>query len=157
MPTPLVWGGFCVGCALPLVRGCIRLREELCTPGYCIAPNPHWRFLCVGSPVWTSGNPSVWRRGRRAVVRTSKHIRMLAIDPFSLTLSLLLCALHHFILLIHIIWLACLCVPHLCLTTRASYSASTLIQRNQEELVQNPSPGIRLHSLVTLSVLLFSF
>ena len=34
----------------------------------------------------------------------------------------------------------------------ASYSASTLIQRNQEELVQSPSPGIPLHSLVALSV-----
>ena len=34
----------------------------------------------------------------------------------------------------------------------SSYSTSTLIQRNQEELVQSPSPGIRLHSLVALSV-----
>ena len=33
---------------LPLVKGCIRLREELCTPG-CIALNPQWRF-----PVWES-------------------------------------------------------------------------------------------------------
>jgi len=48
-------------------------------------------------------------------------------------------------------------VPHLCLTTRASYSASTLIQRNQEELVQSPSPGVRLHSLVALSVVAISF
>jgi len=53
--------------------------------------------------------------------------------------------------------LACLCVSHLCLTTRASYSTSTLIQRNQEELVQSPSPKIQLHSLVTLSVLQFKF
>ena len=67
--------------------------------------------------------------------RTSKHILVFAFDPLSLTLSLLYCALHHFILIIHIICLAYLCVPHLCLTTRASYSASTLIQRNQEELV----------------------
>ena len=68
--------------------------------------------------------------------RTSKHIRVLAIDPFSLTLSITLC-----LALIHIVILytcLCVCVPHLCLTTRASYSASTLIQRNQEELVQSP-------------------
>jgi len=45
----------------------------------------------------------------------------------------------------------------LCLTTRASYSASTLIQRNQEELVQSPSPGIRLHSLVALSGVAIKF
>jgi len=50
-----------------------------------------------------------------------------------------------------------LCVPHLCLTTRALYSASTLIQRNQEELVQSPSLEIRLHSLVALSVVAISF
>ena len=92
--------------------------------------------------------------------RTSKQILLFAFDPLTLTLSLslsLLCTLHHFILLIHIICLACLCVPHLCLTTRASYSASTLIQRNQEELVQSPSPGIRLHSLVALSDVAISF
>ena len=37
--------------------------------------------------------------------RTSKHIRVFAFDPLTLTLSLslslLYCALHHFILLIH--------------------------------------------------------
>ena len=84
--------------------------------------------------------------------RTSKHILLFAFDPLTLNSLFLFCALHLFILLIHIICLACVCVPHLCLTTRASYSASTLIQRNQEELVQSPSPGIRLHSLVALSV-----
>ena len=45
--------------ALPLVRGCICWREELCTLG-CIYPNSQWRF-----PVWevlcgrVSENPSV--------------------------------------------------------------------------------------------------
>jgi len=33
--------------------------------------------------------------------RTSKHIRVFAFDPLTLTLSLLYCAFHHFILLIH--------------------------------------------------------
>ena len=34
--------------------------------------------------------------------RTSKHILLFALDPLTLTLSLfLLCALHHFILIIH--------------------------------------------------------
>jgi len=75
-------------------------------------------------------------------------------DPLSLTLSLL-CALIHII--ISYTCLCCLCVPHLCLTTRASYSTLTLIQRNQEELVQSPFSGIRLHSLVTLSVLQICF
>ena len=84
--------------------------------------------------------------------RTSKHILVFAIDPLSLTLSLsyILCLalIHIFISLICLV--VFVCVPHLCLTTRASYSTSTLIQRNQKELVQSPSPGIRLHSLVTL-------
>ena len=68
--------------------------------------------------------------------RTSKHILLFAFDPLALnSLSLYFCALHHSYCHISIICLDCVCVPHLCLTTRASYSASTLIQRNQEELV----------------------
>ena len=82
--------------------------------------------------------------------RTSKHIRVFTIDPLSLTLSLLLCALIHIAISYTCL---CICVPHLCLTKRASYSTSTLIQRNQEELVQSLLPGIRLHLLVTLNVL----
>ena len=87
--------------------------------------------------------------------RASKYIFVFAFDPLSLTLSLsyivpCIISYCHIIL----ICLACLCV---CLTTRASYSASTLIQRNQEELVQSPSPGIRLHSLVALSVVAIKF
>ena len=74
--------------------------------------------------------------------RTSEHIIVFAFDSLPLNpLSLfylckasfisyhsycLCCALHYFILLI-LICLVCLCVPHLYLTTRASYSTSTLI------------------------------
>ena len=90
--------------------------------------------------------------------RTSKQILLFALDPLTFTLSLsFICALHHSYCHIIYICLVWLCVPHLCLTTRASYSASTLIQRNQEELVQSPSPGIRLYSLVALSVVAISF
>ena len=93
--------------------------------------------------------------------RTSKHIAVFAFDPLTLTLSLslsfILCLALFHIAHSYIICLACLCVPHLCLTTRASYSASTHIQRNQEVLVQSPSPGIRLHSLVALSVVAIKF
>ena len=71
--------------------------------------------------------------------RTIKHIFVFAFDPLSLTLSLLYCTLHHlycsFILICLVVFV---CVPHLYLTMRASYSTSTLIQRNQEELVQSP-------------------
>ena len=84
--------------------------------------------------------------------RTSKHIFVFAFDPLSL--SLLHCALIHIV--ISYTCLVCLCAS-LVLNHRASYSTSTLIQRNQEELVQSPSPGIRLHSLVTLSVLQLVF
>ena len=34
-------------CALPLVRGCIRLREELCTPG-CSCHKSSVEVPCVG-------------------------------------------------------------------------------------------------------------
>jgi len=90
--------------------------------------------------------------------RTSKHILVFAFDPLSLTLSLLYCALHHsYCSSLLICLVVFVCVPHLCLTMRASYSTSTLIQRNQEELVQSPSSKIRLHLLVTLTVLQLSF
>ena len=44
--------------------------------------------------------------------RTSKQIAVFAFDPLTLTLSLLYCALHHFILLIHILyaWLVYVCL-----------------------------------------------
>ena len=47
MPNPLSVEVFVVGCALPLVRGCIWLREELCTP-YCIYPKSSVEVPCVG-------------------------------------------------------------------------------------------------------------
>ena len=103
--------------------------------------------------------------------RTSKHILLFAFDPLTLnSLSLLVHCIIHIVIsymlvlclaLIHIAYiymLGCVCLcASLVLTTRASYSASTLIQRNQEELVQSPSRGIRLHSLVALSVVEISF
>ena len=98
-------------------------------------------LLCEG------GDVEQWLEPRNKLL-------VFVIDPLSLTLSLYF--VHWFILPYHIhAWFVC--VPHLCLTKRASYSTSTLIQRNSEELVQSPSPGIRLHSLVTLSVLQLSF
>ena len=65
--------------------------------------------------------------------RNSKHILVFVFDPFSLTFSLTLCIDSY----CHIIYMLVLfvCLPHLCLTKRASYSTSTLIQRNSEELV----------------------
>ena len=83
--------------------------------------------------------------------RTSKYILVFVIDPLSLTLSFTLC-IDSYCHITFICLVVFVCVPHLCLTTRASYSTSTLIQSNQEKSVQSPSPRIRLHSLVTLSV-----
>ena len=136
------------------------LREELCTPGYCIALNPQWRF-----PVWESCVDKLVKillcegGDVELCARTSKHIRVFAIDPLTLTLSLfyIVPCINSYCHIILICLVVIVCVPHLCLTTRASYSTSTLIQKNQEELVQSPSPGIQLHSLVTRSVLLFRF
>ena len=65
------------------------LREELCTPCYCIAPNPQWRF-----PVWESCVDKLVEillcEGGDVELgaRTSKHILVFAFDPLSLTLSL---------------------------------------------------------------------
>ena len=89
--------------------------------------------------------------------RTSKYILVFAFDPLSLTLSYIMPCIDSYCHITLICLVVFVCVPQLCLTMRASYSTSTLIQRNQEELVQSPSPGIRLHSLVTLSVLQLVF
>ena len=76
------------------VRGCIRLREELSTPG-CFCPNPQWRF-----PVWESCVDKLVEillcEGGDVELgaRTSKQILAFAFDPLTLTLSLLYCALH---------------------------------------------------------------
>ena len=83
-----------------------------------------WEVLCGRY----SGNPSVRRRGRRAVARTSKHILLFAIDPLSLTLSLILCLeLFH---IVHII-LICLVliVCHTCVEPRELYIAPQLLFR----------------------------
>ena len=73
--------------------------------------------------------------------RTTKHIFVFAFDPSLNSLSFICvehCILHIILIacvvpcityIVHIIFicLACVCVPHLYLTTRASYSTSTLI------------------------------
>ena len=47
--------------------------------------------------------------------RTSKHILVFVFDPLSLTLSLLYCTFHHFILFIHTYMFGIVvCAPHLC-------------------------------------------
>ena len=127
---PQVWGDwFVLAKCLPLlcevvfvlVVPCLFdrlywLREELCTPGCCIAPNPQWRF-----PVWevlcgqVSGNPSAWRRGRRAGcsnLETYPCVCVWSIDSISLSLSLSLLyfALNCFILSYHTYMLGCDCL-----------------------------------------------
>ena len=41
-------------CALPLSVEVILVGERSCVLTIVIASNSHWRFPCVGSPVWTS-------------------------------------------------------------------------------------------------------
>ena len=113
-PSCVRWCLLCIAS----VRGCIRLREELCTPG-CIAPNPQCRF-----PVWESCVDKLVEillcegGDVELCARTSKHISVFAFDPLTLTLSLsLLCVLIHIAISYTCL---CVCVPHLCLTTRAS-------------------------------------
>ena len=87
--------------------------ERSCVLPVCIYLNPQWRF-----PVWESCVDKLVKillcegGDVEQCARTSKHIRVFAFDPFTLTLSLLYCALHHFILLIHILyaWLVCVCL-----------------------------------------------
>ena len=99
------------------VEGCV-WENELCTPVLSCNSSVEvllWKVLCGNS-----GKPSVWRRGRRAVARTSKHIFVFTFDPLSLdSISLLYLALLYFVY-IHVLDIVCVC-PHLCWTKRASY------------------------------------
>jgi len=62
-----------------------------------------WEVLCGRY----SENSSMCRQGRRAVARISKHIFVFAIDPLSLTLSLLYLALIHIAHIIYVWYYLC--------------------------------------------------
>ena len=107
-PSCVRW--FLCWLCIALVRGCIWLREELCTPS-CIAPNPQWRFLVWESCVKKLVEILLCEGGDVELCpRTSKHICVLAINLLTLTLSLLYCALHSFILSYHYYMLGCVCL-----------------------------------------------
>ena len=97
------------------MRGCIGWREELGTPCYCIAPKSSVEVPCVGVlGGQVSGLEILLGEGGDVELGTSKHILLFTFDPLTLNFLSLYCALHLFILLIHIICLACLCVPLTC-------------------------------------------
>ena len=81
----------------------------------------------------------------------SKRIFVFAFDPLSLTLSLTLCIASYHSYLICL----CLIMCHTCVKPRELHITPQLLFL--EEIVQSPSPGIRLHYLVTHSVLQLSF
>ena len=87
------------------------VERELCTPKFVIT-NFSVEVPCVGSHVWMySENPSVRRRGRRAMARTSKHIPVFVFDPLN-SISLISCITY----IIHISYmLGIICVPILVL------------------------------------------
>ena len=160
---PQVWGDCCLSGFVPSLICEVDLWVALCLASV-LRLHSVWERSCVlpviilpkilsgGSLCGrVSGNPSVWRRGRKAVCSNLEtYLGVCDWSTFSYSLSYIV---DLFILSYHIhAWFVC--VPYLCSTTRASYSTSSLIQRNQEELVQSSSPGIRLHSLVIISVLL---
>ena len=86
MPNPLSVEVFVVDRALPLERGSIWLREELCTP-YCNCPKSSVEVPCVGVMCGrVSGLEILLCEGGdvELCARTSKHIRVFAFDPLSL-------------------------------------------------------------------------
>jgi len=81
---------------------------------------PLWKVLCEHSK-----NPSVQRRGRRVVARTSKHILLFTFDPLSLNSISLISCITLYCIYSYARYSLCVC-SHLCWTKRASYSTSTL-------------------------------
>ena len=103
---------------LASVRGCIQLREELCTP------KSSMEVPCVGVLCGqVSRNPSVWRRGYRAVcsnLETNVGVCVWSIDSNSLSLFYIVPCIDSYYHIILICLVVIVCVPHLCLTTRAA-------------------------------------
>ena len=79
-------------CALPLVRGCISWERSCVLPN-CICPKSSVEVPCVGSLCGLdSGNPSVGRRGCRAVCSNLEtYLYVCVWSTFSNSLSLILC------------------------------------------------------------------
>ena len=107
-------------CLASKCRGCV-CKERSCVLQIIIAPNRQWRF-----PVWEScvdklveillcegGDVELY-------ARTSKHVRVFAIDPLSLTLSITLC-LASFILSYHTCMLGCDCLCASLLSNHESF------------------------------------
>ena len=87
------------------------MREELCTPGYCIAQILSGGSLCGKSCVDEIVEILLCEGGNvELCARTSKHIRVFAIDPlFFNSLSITLC-FASFILSYHTYMLGCVCL-----------------------------------------------
>ena len=126
------------------VKVCIE-RVELCAPvlSYNFSMEvPSWKVLCG-----YNGNSSVWRRGRRAVARTSRHITVFAFDLFSLFYIL-----HCLTLFMSYTCLVLFVCPQLYWTKKASNSTSTLNLEKSWGVVPEPFTGNSDSLLVTLCV-----
>ena len=80
-------------CTLPLSVEVVSVGERSCVLSIVFVPNPQWRF-----PMWevlcgrVSGNPSVWRRERRAVCSNLEtYLGVYIWSTFSNSLSFTLC------------------------------------------------------------------
>ena len=99
-------------CLASKCRGCVVIERGVVYSRLLYCPNSQWRF-----PVWESCVDKLVEillcegGDVELCAQTSKHIRVFAIDPLtlSLTLSPSLCSLHHFILLIHFVCIISYC------------------------------------------------
>ena len=134
---------------------CRGVRElELCTPicNHCNSSVevPLWKVLGRHSE-----NPSVWRRERRAVARTSKHI--LVFEFGSLFLSTLYSYILHCYYCSYAYMLDIVCVLTLVFNQESYWSTST---HNLKELwgeVPEPFKGNSDSLLITRCMLAFNF
>jgi len=144
---------FALALSLPSCVEVFVLRERSCILPVLSCNSsvevPLWKVLCGHS-----GNPSVWKRGRRVVVRTSKHIPVFVFDLFTFSLFYIFHCLTLFISYTCLVLFVC---PHLCWTKRASNRTSTLNLEESRGVVPEPFTENSGSLLVAHSVLAIKF
>ena len=103
-------------CLTSKCRDCVVFERGVVYSQLLYCPKSSVEVPCVGSPMWTRLVEILLCEGGdvELFARTSKHIRVFAIDPLSLTLSFVFCIASYCSYLIRLILFVC----HTCVEPR---------------------------------------